>query len=197
MGQIVEMPLFPLGTVLFPEGRLPLRIFEQRYVDMTKACIRDDAPFGVALIRAGVEVGQPAIPWDIGCSARIAEWEVPSPGLFNLLARGETVFRILDRWTQSDGLLMGRVELLEPLPSQPLPERYAALGQLLDKLVEEVGAEVLPQPLRRDDAVWVGRRLTEMLPVPPEARQKMLEAGDVLTLLDGVERLLKRLGEDA
>ena len=75
----IEIPIFPLNTVLFPGGRLPLRIFEVRYVDMTKACIRDDAVFGVCQIRDGHETGTPAKPADIGCTARIVEWDVPHP----------------------------------------------------------------------------------------------------------------------
>jgi len=197
MPEVIEIPLFPLGTVLFPGGRLPLRIFEPRYVDMTMAAIRDSSVFGIVLIRAGFEVGTPAVPCEIGCTARIEEWEVPSPGLFNLQVRGEQRFRILDRRTQPDGLLVGRVELLPALAPLPFPERHALLAELLQRLAEEVGEELLPPPLRMDDPTWVGYRLGEMLPVPPEARQKLLEARDALGLLDELQKLIKRLGEDA
>ena len=66
MGERFELPLFPLNTVLFPGGRLPLKVFEQRYVEMTKRCVRDGSPFGVCMIREGKEVGNPALPADIG-----------------------------------------------------------------------------------------------------------------------------------
>lgn len=115
MNSNIEIPIFPLGTVLYPAGRLPLHIFETRHVDMTKACIRDHAVFGVTLIRAGFEVGTPAVPCDIGCTARISEWEVPNPGLFTLMTQGESLFRIRQRHTQTDGLIMANVELLEHL----------------------------------------------------------------------------------
>ena len=190
MGEIVEIPIFPLGTVLFPGGRLPLRIFEQRYVDMTKACIRDNTVFGVCLIRAGYEVGKPAVPCDTGCTARIVEWDVPSPGLFTLATTGEQRFRILNRWAEADGLLRARVELVEPPEPIALPERFMLLGQLLRSLVEDIGPEHFPEP-RFEDGIWVGGRLAELLPVTPERKQRLLEIDDPLALLAEVERQLK------
>ena len=192
MSQVLEIPIFPLGTVLFPGGRLTLRIFEQRYVDMTKACIRDEGVFGVCLIRAGYEVGKPAVPCELGCTARIAEWDVPSPGLFTLDARGQTRFRILNRWAERDGLLRARVELIEPAAPQTLPERFRLLGQLLGSLMEEMGAEHFPDP-RPEDAAWVGGRLAELLPVTPERKQGLLELDDPLALLAAIEKELKEV----
>ena len=191
----MEIAIFPLGNPLFPAGKLALRIFEQRYVDMTKACIRDEQPFGVALIRAGFEVGQPAIPHDLGCLARIREWEVPSPGLFNLHTVGEGRFRILRRWTQADGLIRAEVECLTPPTSTPVPERHSALPKLLDKLMEEVGAQYFPTPVRLHDAAWVGFRLAELMPVTPERKQALLALDDPLAVLDQVERWLVELQE--
>ena|SRR5882757_5201067 len=196
MDATLEIPIFPLGHVLYPAGRLGLRIFEPRYVEMTKACIRDNALFGVALIRAGFEAGLPAIPCDIGCTARIVEWEVPNPGLFTLMTRGETVFRILDRWTQADGLIVGRVQLEEPPDPAPLPARYDPLAKLLLRLIAEIGPEHFPKPHRPDDAAWVGNRLAELLPVAPERQQQLLELNDPLAVLAEVEQLLKQLREE-
>ena len=114
------VPIFPLNTVLFPGGRLPLKIFEQRYVEMTKACVRDGSPFGVCLIREGHEVGDPALPADVGCTAVIEQWDVPHPNLFELLAHGERRFRILRTEVAALGLLVGEAEYL------PAAERDAA-----------------------------------------------------------------------
>ncbi|AXQ31630.1 peptidase S16 [Solimonas sp. K1W22B-7] len=189
---MVEIPIFPLGTVLFPGGRLPLRIFEQRYVDMTKACIRDGSVFGVSLIRAGFEVGKPAVPCDLGCTARIAEWEVPSPGLFTLGTTGETRFRILNRWAEADGLLRARVELIAVPAPLALPERFQLLGQLLGSLIDDIGSEHFPEP-RLDDGIWVGCRLAELLPVTPERKQRLLEIDDPLALLTEIEKELKQV----
>ena len=83
-----EIPIFPLGTVLFPGGLLPLRLFEQRYLEMAKTCLRDAAPFGVCLIREGAEVGAPATPEPVGCLARIAHWDMQQLGLLQIVAQG-------------------------------------------------------------------------------------------------------------
>src|SRR3954470_11255789 len=88
------LPLFPLNTVLFPGGRLPLRIFEQRYMDMAKACLKDSSPFCVCLIVDGKEVGEPATPADVGTLARIATWDMPQLGVLQVVAVGSQRFRI-------------------------------------------------------------------------------------------------------
>lgn len=192
---MTEIPLFPLGTVLFPAGRLGLRIFETRYYEMTKRCIADNSVFGVCLIRGGFEVGTPAVPHEVGCTARIADWEVPAPGLFNLLARGESVFRIRDRRVQPDGLIVAAIDYDEPPDPTPLPDRYAGLVQLLVGLIGQIGTEHFPSPQRLDDAAWVGNRLIELLPVPPERKQALLELDDPLSVLAEVEQLVKALRE--
>lgn len=191
-----EIPIFPLSSPLYPDGRLALRIFEQRYVDMTKACIADEAPFGVALIKGGFEVGQPAIPHAIGCSARIVEWEVPSPGLFRLETRGERRFRLLDRRTRGDGLILGRVEWLDPLPPLPVPSKHEPLALLLRRLIDEIGAEHFPAPRQLNDAAWVAYRLAEVLPVTPERKQALLELDDPALMLAQVERLIADLQDE-
>ena len=102
--RIEDLPLFPLLAVLFPGGRLPLRIFESRYMDMAKACLKDGSPFGVCLILEGGEVGTPATPAAVGTTARISSWDMPQLGLLHVSARGEQRFRIRSRRVQSDGL---------------------------------------------------------------------------------------------
>ena len=108
-----EVPLFPLNTVLFPGGRLPLRIFEQRYMDMAKACLRDGSAFGVCLIREGREVGDPATPVEVGCLARIGHWDMQQLGLLEITALGSRRFRILERKVEASGLSRASIDLLE------------------------------------------------------------------------------------
>lgn len=196
MADTVEMPIFPLGSVLFPGGRLGLRIFEPRYVAMTERCLRERSPFGVTLIRAGYEVGTPAVPCDWGCTARISDWQLLAPAQYLLQARGETRFRILRRRVQEDGLIVAEVEIAEPPDPVPLPRPYALLGQLLGKLIEDLGAEHFPKPQRLDDAAWVGYRLGEMLPVPPERQQELLELDDPKRVLEAITRFVQELPED-
>ena len=191
MGATVEIPIFPLGTVLYPGGLLPLRIFEQRYLDLTKCCIRDNAPFGVCLIREGVEVGTVAVPYAVGCTARIAQWDMPHLGVFHLVTHGESVFRILEQWTAKSGLVQAQVELDDPAPALPLPEEYKDLGTLLQKIIAKVGAERFPSPARLDLAGWVGYRLAEVLPLEVEIKQRLLEARDPVAALSEVKVFLQ------
>jgi Lon protease-like protein len=173
---MIEIPLFPLRTVLYPAGRLPLKIFEQRYLDMTKHCIRDDSVFGVCLIREGAEVGAPALPWATGCTARIQEWDVPHLGMFLLMCQGEAVFDVAEQWTAPNGLLWGRVQLREPEIEVALPPDQQHLAELLAKIIAKVGADHFPAPVALHDANWVAYRLAEVLPIDPQIKQMILEA---------------------
>lgn len=184
MSRVVDIPIFPLDTVLFPDGRLPLRIFEQRYVDMTKVCIGEDDVFGVCLILDGGEAGTPAVPHAIGCTARIAEWDVPAPGLFTLLVRGERPFRILERRVQRDGLIRAQVELDAPPDALRVPGEYRGIALLLEQIIDRVGAEHFPAPPRLDDSAWVCHRLAEVLPLALAARQQLLEMRNPTAKLD-------------
>ena len=168
--------LFPLHTVLFPGGVLPLKIFEQRYLELTKACLRDQAPFGACLIREGLEVGAPAVPENVGCLASIAEWEMPQLGLFHLVTRGAERFRIVNTQTAPNGLISADVEVLAPAPA--LPEVDQTCRKVLELIIERAGAARFPAPLDLDDANWVSYRLAEILPLDLAARQRLLEMDD-------------------
>ncbi len=177
-----DLPLFPLGTVLFPGGLLPLRIFEQRYLEMAKACLRGGAPFGVCLIREGAEVGVPATPEAVGCLARLVQWDMQQLGLPQILVQGAQRFRILERRLQGDGLARASIELLPEEADAPVPEHLAACRQLLERIAAEHGERIFAPPFRFDSSAWVGARLAEVLPLPGPVKQQLLE-------LVGVPRL--------
>ncbi len=190
-----DIPLFPLNVVLFPGGLLPLRIFEARYMDMAKACLRDGAPFGVCLIREGREVGDPARPEDVGCLARIVDWDMQQLGLLLVTAQGETRFRILERRVEPDGLARARVALLPGDTDAPLPQASAVCAAVLRSVIERHGSGVFAQPHRFESASWVGARLAEVLPLPLTARQQMLELDDALERIGMLQRYLAQLAE--
>lgn len=189
-----ELPIFPLHTVLFPGGVLPLKIFEQRYMNMAKDCLRHETPFGVCLIAAGAEVGAPALPHAVGSSARVAVWDMPQLGVLRVTARGGRRFRILSRDADAEGLIRARVEWLAEQPEQPIPSQHAALLPLLRAVVAEAGDERMPQPHAFDDAAWVGYRFAEVLPIPLAARQKLLELDDSLGRLEIIQTFLQQKG---
>lgn len=178
----MQIPLFPLHTVLFPEGPLPLRIFEPRYLDMVSDCVRGDSPFGVLQIREGSETGR-ARTWDIGTLARIADWYQGSDGILGVTAVGHERFRLLDRERRSDGLNVGRVELFPPESPVPLPDEFRPLVQILDGVLDDLGRLYDSLPRRHDDAVWVGYRFAEILPIEPAQKQNCLELDDPLERL--------------
>jgi len=185
-----DVPLFPLNAVLFPGGRLPLRIFEQRYMEMAKACLREGTPFGVCLIREGNEVGAPATPVDLGCLARIAAWDMPQLGVLHVTARGGQRFRIVERRVQADGLARAEVELLDEDLDGSIPESCAGCVRLLERVIEQQGTLFQP-PHRLDSASWVSSRLAEILPLPLPAKQELLELSDARARIERLNALLR------
>jgi Lon protease-like protein len=184
------VPLFPLNTVLFPGGRLPLRIFEQRYMDMAKACLRDNTPFGVCLIREGKEVGAPATPVDVGCLARIGTWDMPQLGVLHVTALGQQRFRIVERRVQRDGLSVGSIELMPQDTDAPIPEGCTGCVKLLERVIEQQGGLFEP-PHRLDSSSWVSSRLAEILPLPLPAKQELLELADACARIERLNALLR------
>lgn len=171
-----EIFIFPLNTVLFPGGILPLKIFEQRYLEMTKACLRDNLAFGVCLIREGREVGAPALPESVGCLATITQWDMPQLGMFQLITRGSGRFRILESRVAANGLISAQVEMLPP--DSGTTEVDKTCRDVLKLVIDKVGAANFPAPVRLDDPAWVAYRLAEILPVDTAVRQQLLELQD-------------------
>jgi uncharacterized protein len=173
-----DIALFPLGTVLYPGGLLPLRIFETRYVDMVGRSMRESVPFGVVHIESGHEVGEAVKTAATGTTARIVDFQALEDGLLGLLCRGESRFRIVTPGRQSDGLNRAEVEWLAEPPVIAVDPEYAPLVKVLRSALSrmaKLGRLVEPS---YDDATWVGYRLAELLPLPPALQQQLLELND-------------------
>jgi Lon protease-like protein len=184
-----ELPLFPLQAVLLTDGRLALRVFEPRYLDMVARCLRGENRFGVVAIREGAEVGA-ATTYACGTAAEIVDWHQEEGGMLGILVSGREPFRLLAVRRQPDGLYVGEVARFEPPAPQPLPEMHAPLVELLRQLIE-------PLPFYRgaaqpfDDAAWVGARLIELLPLTLELKQRLLETQDVSARLEQLSAVLR------
>jgi uncharacterized protein len=179
----VEIALFPLNTVLFPGGSLPLRIFEARYIDLVRDCMRTGSGFGIVLIVEGVEAGGPVNTSEVGTYARIIDFSQQPDGLLGIHAVGERRFRILARRRARDGLNLADVEWLPDEPQVELPGEFAELVPALDVALDQMGEPHSARERRPHDASWVSGRLAELLPVPAEHKQHCLELDDPLERL--------------
>jgi Lon protease-like protein len=180
------IPLFPLHTVLFPGGPLPLRIFETRYTDMVRRCMREQLPFGVLLIQEGEESGEVATTATVGCSARVADFGTLQDGLLGISCVGERRFRVLRVWREADGLNMGEVDWLDPEPEIALPPEHARLAATVRRALDELAEHYEHVERRFEDAAWFGNRLAELLPIELEDKQALLEADDPIARLDAL-----------
>jgi Lon protease-like protein len=186
----VEVPLFPLKTVLFPGGPLPLRVFETRYLDMISTCLKENRGFGVVLIRDGEEVGATST-YEVGTMAEIVDWYQGSDGLLGVTAEGRERFRISRTRRQKDGLNLGTVEFLSPEPRMALPERFSAMARILQEVMDDLGSHYQEIEKHYSDASWIGYRFAEILPLPMEQKQQYLEMNDPERRLDMLRPLLK------
>ena len=198
---VSELPIFPLGTVLFPGGPLPLRIFEPRYLDMVSDCLRNERPFGVCLIRSGSEVGEPADPHRTGTLARITDWGRDDRGILTVAAVGETRFRLAGTRTAPDRLLLGECEEIAEARGE-VPAEYRPLARLARTLTERFASQYrhAPPPPSEDSgeaATWIGYRLAELLPIPMQHRQHLLELDDPVARLRRIDRVVALMAEAA
>jgi Lon protease-like protein len=197
------LPLFPLNTVLFPQGVLPLKVFEARYTDMVRDCMKKEAPFGVVLIKSGAEVGAAAEPEMVGTLATIKQWDMETLGLLLLRTEGGARFRIIETRVLDDKRLEARVEMLPPDATPPVSAVHLACAKTLKIVMDEINAKgkaeqgadfdsPFGQPVRLDDAGWVANRWCEILPIPLKARQKLLELDDAASRLSVVHQYLQQ-----
>lgn len=192
-----EMAIFPLETVLFPDGVLTLRVFEARYLDLVSECTAAGTPFGVCRITEGSETDPGASHEAVGCTARIVDFDVEDSGLLNVRALGGQRFRVLDRRLRQDGLVRADIEMIDPDDEVRVPEEHADCETLVRRLVDDLVAReadpmrrMIAEPYRFDSASWVGNRICEFLPIPSRARQKLMELDDPVTRLSLIHQYL-------
>lgn len=204
-----QIPLFPLQTVLFPGGVLPLRIFEVRYLDLIGRCQKEGAPFGVICLRRGSEVRQPPVATGeltaseafhgVGTLAHITAVERPQPGLMLIRCRGGRRFRLLHSEQMKHGLWIGEVEYLDEDPVVAVPPDLAHVRAGLERLLQHMqqasagdGLPIQP-PYQWDDCGWVANRWCDILPVSPQLKQQFLAVDSPLVRLELVADLLGHL----
>lgn len=208
----MRLPLFPLSTVLFPGGVLPLRIFEARYMDMARDCLRDELSFGVCMITdpKASEASRTANVAEVGCSAVISAWDMRQLGLLHVRAVGQRRFRVRQSHTEANGLKVADIDWIDEDTDAPIAPEHAPCVDLLRRVFDDLRAQVaerrresvddddvlarLPfeEPLQMDSSSWVSNRLCEVLPVPLKAKQKLMELGDGRARLEIVNTYLRQ-----
>jgi Lon protease-like protein len=191
------IPIFPLQTVLVPGGHLSLQIFEPRYLDMVRECSRDESGFGVCLVTRGTKTGRALQHTRIGTLARIRDFYTLENGLLGITTQGFERFRIEQTRMRDNGLLMADVSWLDEAVSVVLPEAYFILSRIVDRFMDKVGGNYPDfHPDLLEDAVWVGYRLTELLPMTNAERLELLKLNDALTRLQILLEMLPRFQAD-
>jgi uncharacterized protein len=208
-----SLPLFPLGTVLYPGGLLPLRIFEVRYLDMIGKCHKTGAPFGVVALTEGSEVrkadtgqasgGGFALETfnAVGTLATITEFSTPQPGLMVIRCEGAQRFKILNREKLKHGLWIADVERQAVDIAVNIPEDLQTCADALGKLIRTlqqrgVAADQMPvlAPYLLDDCGWVANRWCELLPIPLELKQRLMVLDNPVVRLELISDILERTG---
>lgn len=177
---IKELPLFPLKTVIFPDGPLSLKVFEPRYLDMLTQCEKSGNGFGICLIREGSEVGAAPSVYPVGTLVNITFWENRNDGLLGISVKGEQKFKINQTQVLENELTIADVELLDVEKEQSLPEQYQSMVSVLKNIFSTLQHPYITLPKHYDDATWVGSRLSELLPLSLTKKQQLLELDEAM-----------------
>ncbi len=193
--------LFPLNTVLFPEGVLPLRVFETRYIDMVRACMKSNTPFGVVAIQSGAEIGEVATPYSVGTIAHITEWDMPELGVLLIQTRGGDRFRILETRLLPSQRLEARIDFIPIEPVVEGGDNLKVCAEVLNVVIQDIERRAredqepqfiapFSEPYELNNPAWVANRWCEILPIPLVEKQRLLEMQDVSMRLQTIEDFL-------
>jgi len=187
-----SLALFPLQTVVFPGGLLPLRVFEPRYMDMVTQAIADDAAFGICAIREGRDVDVAAKHYTLGTRVHVMDWDMPQPGILHIQTRGLERFVVRSSRSEPNGLRIGEVDDVSEEPATALPEELTLGAEVLYQVINELGADKFTQPHDYTNATWISYRLSEVLPLKLSVRQNLLEMNDSIARLTILTDFLKK-----
>jgi len=188
--QRLEIPLFPLHSVLYPGGALPLRIFEPRYLDMIGNCLKQNSNFGICLISEGTETGTAAESFKFGTLGSISYWQQLPDGLLGVTVRGEQRFEIISTDIRENQLSVAEVELIDNEERVELPGRFIVLSEMVRDMLQQIGHPYTTLPKHYDDASWVGYRLAELLPIALVQKQHFLQLNDPIERLERLTAIL-------
>ncbi|WP_370263326.1 LON peptidase substrate-binding domain-containing protein [Limnobacter sp.] len=199
-----SMPLFPLGSVLFPDGALPLQIFEVRYLNLIKRCVQNNTPFGVVSLLDGNEVRRPGEQISLakyGTLARVEHFEEVTPALFRIQCIGTQRFELHSAQQEAAGLWMGQIRVLEKDAQVPVPDDLQHTAKKLEELMEQVALQGIPDeqmpfypPYHFEDCGWVANRWAELMPLAKSTKLQLLVLDNPLLRLELVNDALHAQG---
>ena len=192
-----DLPIFLLPAVLFPGGHLPLRIFEQRYIDMVRDCSAGDSMFGVCMFTPPQDSDERASYARTGTLAEITDWSTLDDGLLGITTFGRQKFVIQSSRFRDNGLMIAEITVLEDPDTVEVPAEYSVLSMIAARFMEELSSNYpafLPSHLQ--DADWVGYRLSELLPLQEPEKQALLQLDDPLERLQALLEVLPRFQQD-
>lgn len=187
-----SLALFPLQTVVFPGGLLPLRVFEPRYMDMVTQAIAERAAFGICAIREGRDVDVTAKHYTLGTRVHVMDWDMPQPGILHIQTQALERFVVRSSHTESNGLRIGEVDDVSPEPAMEVPAELTLGAEVLYQIINELGADKFAQPHDYNNATWISYRLSEVLPLKLSVRQNLLEMNDSIARLTILTDFLKK-----
>tara|TARA_B110000196_G_scaffold278069_1_gene256960 strand:- start:28 stop:618 length:591 start_codon:yes stop_codon:yes gene_type:complete len=188
----MKIPLFPLNTVLFPQGELQLRLFEPRYIDMVSECLRSDSGFGLCLRDESKEITKGVGFFPLGTYVKIIDWDQMNDGLLGIKVIGERRFKVENYDAQKNNLYIGNVTLLDE-DDGLLPEAYQNFSHLLKEISKRYKLPLIDVPEQFEKATWISDRLAELLPFEITAKQSLLEMNNSLKRLDYMQALLIKI----
>lgn len=196
------IPLFPLNSVLFPKGRISLQIFESRYLDMVRACLREQSGFGIVLIETGSEVARAGQKLDIhrtGTYCNVVDWNQLPNGLLGITAEGRGTFRVVETWREPSKLCRAVVQFRpqDSVDAEPVEvgEEFEEYVDLLRGLARHPAIEELKLDVSFDNLREVAWRLSELLPIGNREKQALLELSDPIVRLQQIELYINAMNQ--
>lgn len=190
---VSDVPLFPLNSLVLPGGRIPLQLFEPRYIDMLTACLKKQQGFVIVLLREGMETGPRTRFYDVGTYVDIVDFQTLDNGLLGISVEGRQKVAVHHSWTQPDGLNRGDLELLEEEDGSVVPAEFAELTSVLRALLRHPVVRELDMRVNFEQAREVGWRLTELLPLDRQEKQRLAELQEPLERLIRLDELIKAM----
>lgn len=190
----MKIPLFPLSSIVLPGGRLPLRLFEPRYIRMISECMKQEAGFGICLAQNSEVVNTE--PYPLGTLARVIDFDQGSDGLLHITVIGEQEFTVESFTVEKDGLLIGEVEFQDRPGHSAMPSAYSALSVKLSQILDHLEPHISFPDRDLDDAEWVCNRLLELLPIDAGEKYEMLRSFDTNSRLQALDELAFTIAEE-